>query len=62
MHSLHTAMVCVLVSQRMGVDEAARLSLVKAALTMNLSIIELQGRLATHGNRPTPQQRELLTA
>jgi len=61
-HSLHTALVCCLVSQRMGLEEAARLSLVKAALTMNLTIIELQGRLATHGNRLTEQQRAQIAA
>lgn len=61
-HSLHTALACALVAQRMGMNEASRLSLVKAALTMNLSIIELQGRLAVHGNRPSGQQRETLTS
>lgn len=61
-HSLHTALACLLVAQRMGIDENGRMSLVKAALTMNLSIIELQGRLATHGNRPTQQQRAVLAA
>jgi HD-GYP domain-containing protein (c-di-GMP phosphodiesterase class II) len=61
-HSLHTALACALVAQRMGMNEALRLSLVKAALTMNLSIIELQGRLAAHGNRPTGQQRETISS
>ena len=30
--------------------------LVKAALTMNMTIVELQGRLATQGNKPTEAQ------
>lgn len=61
-HSLHTALACLLVAQRMNMEEASQLSLLKAAMTMNLAIVELQGRLAAHGNRPTEQQRQTLAA
>lgn len=59
-HSLHTALTCCIVAQRIGLEEAALLTLVKAALTMNLKVIELQGRLAVQGNKPTDQQRAAL--
>ena len=61
-HSLHTALACTLVARRMGMPDASRIALVKAALTMNLGIIELQGRLATHGYKPNDAQRETLHA
>ena len=56
-HALHTALVCHLLGQRMGWDAAPARSLVKAALTMNLGITELQGRMAATG-RITEAQRE----
>jgi len=46
-HSLYTAMACSLAVGRLGWSDADTLRLVAAALTMNLSIFELQGRLAT---------------
>ncbi|HKX43977.1 MAG TPA: HD domain-containing phosphohydrolase [Burkholderiaceae bacterium] len=58
-HSLHTALVCFLMAQRMGwPDERAR-TLVKAALTMNMTIIEAQGQFAVQG-RLTEKQRQLI--
>lgn len=56
-HSLHTAAVCCLTARRMGWDEDERRSLVSAALTMNVSMIALQGRLAMQPTPPTPEQR-----
>jgi hypothetical protein len=56
-HALQTALVCHLMGQRMGWDGAQARSLVKAALTMNLGITELQGRMAATG-RITDIQRE----
>ncbi|MEX8516983.1 MAG: HD-GYP domain-containing protein [Leptothrix sp. (in: b-proteobacteria)] len=55
-HSLHTALVCQLMATRLGWPEERILTLVQAALTMNISIYELQGRLAALG-RPTESQR-----
>lgn len=56
-HSIHCAIVCRLVAQRLqwGADEATRAF--KAALTMNLSMLELQGVLATQKVPPTDEQR-----
>ncbi|MES2187113.1 MAG: HD domain-containing phosphohydrolase [Pseudomonadota bacterium] len=46
-HSVHTAMVCVLLARRLEWPQHEMESLVRAALTMNLSIGELQGRMAS---------------
>ncbi|HEX7639929.1 MAG TPA: HD domain-containing phosphohydrolase [Burkholderiaceae bacterium] len=56
-HSLHCAAVCCLTSKRMGWDDAQRRTLVSAAMSMNLSMIELQGRLAVQSAPPTSDQR-----
>jgi HD-GYP domain-containing protein (c-di-GMP phosphodiesterase class II) len=45
-HSLHVASLCGLVTRRLNWPDARRNSLIGAALTMNLSILDLQGRLA----------------
>jgi len=56
-HSVHAAIVCRLVAHRLGwsVDEATRAF--KAALTMNLGMLELQGRLASQHTPPSESQR-----
>jgi HD-GYP domain-containing protein (c-di-GMP phosphodiesterase class II) len=59
-HSLYSAMACALAATRLGWSEAQTQRLVSAALTMNQPIIELQGRLATQGNKPTEAQFERL--
>ncbi len=56
-HTLHVALVCQLMATRMAWTQEATRSLVKAALTMNLTIIDLQGRFATQG-RLTDEQRD----
>ncbi len=61
-HSLHCAAVCCLTGKRMGWDEGQRRMLVGAALSMNLSMIELQGRLAVQSAPPTPDQRAAIHA
>jgi len=50
-HLLHTAAVCALLSRRLGWPAERQRSVVGAALTMNLSIIDLQGRLASRGGK-----------
>ena len=45
-HAIHTAVLCVLLSRRMGWLTPRLMSLLKAALTMNLTIMELQGHMA----------------
>lgn len=59
-HALHVACVCSLVAQRLGWEEADRQRLIGAALTMNLAIIDLQGRLACQATPLTQRQRDLL--
>ncbi len=61
-HSLHCAAVCCLTGKRMGWDGTQRRALVSAAMSMNLSMIELQGRLAVQSAPPTPDQRDAINA
>ena len=56
-HSIHTAITAFLVAQRLGWDEAGVQKVFKVALTMNLSMLELQGQLAVQSEPPTPPQR-----
>lgn len=60
LHAVHTAAAALLVARRLGLDEALAQTLVRAALTMNLSILTLQGRLAEQPTPPTAVQREAL--
>jgi HD-GYP domain-containing protein (c-di-GMP phosphodiesterase class II) len=59
-HSVHTAITSRLVAQRLGWDEAQLGCVFKAALTMNLSMVELQGWLATQVTPLTALQREAI--
>ena len=59
-HSLHCAAVCCLTGKRMGWDDNQRRMLVSAAMSMNLSMIELQGRLAVQAAPPTFEQRQAI--
>ena len=56
-HSLHVAALGGLTARRMGWPDAQRKNVIAAALTMNLSIIDLQGRLAAQTTPPTREQR-----
>lgn len=56
-HSVHVAILCDLVAERLGWAEPRRQSLVCAALTMNLTIIDLQNTLSTQRSKPMPEQR-----
>jgi len=59
-HSLHTATLCALLSRHMQWTAPERSSLVGAALTMNLSMLDLQGVLASRGTPPSPAERQLI--
>lgn len=61
-HALHTALVAELAADRLGWPDGERLRFVQAALTMNLAIVDLQGRLASSENRLTEAQRAELRA
>jgi hypothetical protein len=57
LRSLHSAMTAWLVAQRLGWDHDEALRGFKVALTMNLSMLELQGELAQQNHPLTPEQR-----
>ena len=61
-HSMHAAIAAYLVAQRLGWSSAESQRAFKAALTMNISMLELQGQLATQVEPPTPEQREAIHA
>ncbi len=58
--SLQTAITGLLVAQRLGWDTEQCERLFKVALTMNLSMLALQGKLARQATAPTPEQRQEL--
>ena len=55
-HSVHCALICQLVARRLGWEDSKVRTLMKAALTMNISTLDLQGRLAVQGVPPTQPQ------
>ena len=56
--SLQTAITGYLVAQRLGWDGSQCERLFKVALTMNISMLELQGQLSHQAMPPTPAQRK----
>jgi len=58
--SLNSAITAFLVAQRLGWDNGATEKAFKVALTMNLSMLELQGELARQRTAPTPAQQQAL--
>ncbi len=56
-HAIHTAIVCRLVAKRLQWSDDESNRAFKAALTMNLSMFELQGILANHPGRPNEEQK-----
>ena len=61
-HALHTSMTCSLMARRLGWPADRVLVLTKAALTMNIATLDLQGRLAAQGVPPTAKQLDLIRA
>jgi HD-GYP domain-containing protein (c-di-GMP phosphodiesterase class II) len=59
-HAVFSGMLCFLMAHRMGWPRERCLRLVKAALTMNMSVFELQGRLAAQGVPMLAEQRAVL--
>jgi len=55
-HSLHCATIALLAGHQLGWSEAQSDSLACAALTMNLSILELQAIMAEQGEPPSAKQ------
>lgn len=58
--SLQTAITSHLVAQRLGWDTDQCTLQFKVALTMNISMLELQGKLSRQATPPTPAQRHEL--
>jgi AraC-like DNA-binding protein len=61
-HSMHAGITSVLVARRLGWSETDAQRAFKAALTMNISMLELQGELATQTTPMTREQREAMHA
>jgi len=59
-HSVHSAITAHLVAQRLGWDAGAAQSVFKAALTMNISMLELQGQLSSQTAPLTSDQRDAI--
>ncbi len=59
-HSIHAGITSTLVARRLGWDEATTQKVFKVALTMNLSMLELQGQLAQQRTPPSAEQREAI--
>ncbi len=59
-HSMHAAIAARLAARRLGWDPAKAHKTYCAALTMNLAMLEMQGRLALQSTPPTPLQREAI--
>ena len=61
-HAMHAAITSSLVAQRLGWNDADRQRAFKTALTMNISMLELQGQLALQDSPPSPEQRAAIQA
>lgn len=57
-HSIHAATACHAAARFLGWSPADQRRVFQAALTMNLSMVDLQARLATQVSPPTTLQRE----
>jgi HD-GYP domain-containing protein (c-di-GMP phosphodiesterase class II) len=61
-HSVHAATVARLVARRLGWSETEMQRAFRAALTMNIAMLELQGQLAEQTRPPTGEQRREIHA
>jgi len=59
-HSIHTATLCLLVARHLKWSEAKTTSLFKAALTMNMPILALQGKMADQDEPVLDSQRAMI--
>ncbi|WP_341676459.1 HD domain-containing phosphohydrolase [Niveibacterium sp. SC-1] len=56
-HSVHCGIVCELIASKLGWSESEREVLAKAALSMNIGMVELQATLAAQSGPPNERQR-----
>lgn len=61
-HAIHCAVLTTLTARQLGWDEARCASIGHAALTMNLSLLELQASMAEQDTPPTKKQLEQIRA
>lgn len=59
-HAIHTAVLCLLLSRHLHWPAARTMSLVQAALTMNMPILQLQGQMAAQEEPMRESQRALI--
>lgn len=59
-HSMHTALLCVLIARHLQWQPARTESLVKAAITMNMPVLALQGKMADQEEPAKDAQRALI--
>ena len=57
-HGLHAATLAILTGRQLGWDAQQVLCITRAALTMNVCMLELQATMAEQGTPPTPRQIE----
>lgn len=61
-HAVHCGVVGLLLARQLGWPAAEQQRLVAAALTMNVSTLELQAQMAAQADPPTVRQREQIRA
>ncbi len=61
-HCVHTAMMCILMCRRLQWPASKMMSLVNAALTMNMTILDLQGQMAAQDVPMKDRQRAAIHA
>lgn len=61
-HAMHCATVSLLLARQLGLDTTTQAVLVRAALTMNTGMLELQMQMAEQGEAPTSKQAEVIRA
>lgn len=60
LHAIHVAVLGTLTARQLGWDAARQRTLGRAALTMNVAMLELQARLAEQPDPPSARQREAI--
>lgn len=61
-HSLQAAMICELVGKKLGIQEEKRLSVVNAALTQGIGMLDLQNELDRQSSPLTSEQKAHIDA
>jgi len=61
-HSLHAAVLCLVAARQAGWTRERQRSLVLAALSMNVAMMELQALMAEQDGPPRPRQLEVIRA